>query len=62
MEASHKALASLLSLAALIAATVEYAEILQRRAARRRAIVDLDLMHEAGLPGLVRIAAMSERP
>jgi hypothetical protein len=62
MEASHQTLASLLALAALIAATAEYAEILQRRAARRQALVDLDLMHEAGLRGLVRIAAMSERP
>jgi hypothetical protein len=62
MEASQQTLASLLALAALIAGTIEYAEVLQRRRARRQALIDRDLMHEAGVRGLVRIAAMSERP
>jgi hypothetical protein len=61
METGHETLASLLALAALIAATIEYMEIVRRRVQRRRALADLDLMNQAGLRGLVRIFAATDR-
>jgi hypothetical protein len=60
MEAGHGTMAHLLALAALIAATIEYAEVTRRRAERRRALADLDLVHESGLRGLVRLFASSD--
>jgi hypothetical protein len=57
MEASHASLATLLTLAALIGATIEYAEMIRRRGERRRALAELDLVHESGLRGLVRLFA-----
>ena len=48
-------LGRLLALAALIAATIEYAELIRRRAAARRWFAELDARHEVGLSGLVRV-------
>jgi hypothetical protein len=56
MGVSHPFLAELLSLAGLIGGTIEYGEIIQRRARRRRLIeADQRAAREAGLRGLVRV-------
>ena len=56
MGASHLLLTELLSLAGLIGGTIEYGEIIQRRARRRRLIeADQRAAREAGLRGLVRV-------
>ena len=48
-------LARLLTLAALTAATCQYAEIVRRRTMRRRVDLDRSAAEEAGLRGLVRL-------
>jgi len=52
MGTSHLLLAQLIALAGLIGATVEYGEIIQRRAIRRR---DSRAAEESGLQGMVRV-------
>jgi hypothetical protein len=48
-------LARLLSLAALMAATIEYAEVLKHRVVHRTQARDLALLQESGLRGLARV-------
>lgn len=48
-------LAELLSIGMLIAATIEYAEILKRRIATRASLAERAEFHRRGLQGLVRI-------
>ena len=48
-------LARLLSTAALIAATTEYAEVIRRRLARRAAARERVVLERHGLDGLVRV-------
>lgn len=56
MGASHLLLAELLSLTGLIGGTIEYCEIIQRRAHRRRQVeADQRAAQEAGLRGMVRV-------
>ena len=47
--------AQLLSFAALVAATIEYREILRRRVIVRRHEAEQAAQHEAGLRGMVRL-------
>ena len=58
MEASQLVLTELLAMVALAAATIEYGEIIQRRA-RRRALAEAEAdqraVQEAGLRGMVRV-------
>ena len=53
-DAQHL-LGELLLLAALIAATIEYAEILRRRVTRRAWAADQRAAQDSGLEGLVRV-------
>jgi hypothetical protein len=53
--ADGPALAQLLLIVALIAATSEYGEIVRRREGRRRADADRVASEAAGLRGLVRV-------
>ena len=56
MGASQLFLTELLSLAGLIGGTIEYGEIIQRRARRRRMVeADQRAAQEAGLRGMVRV-------
>jgi hypothetical protein len=55
MGATHYLLAQLLTVAGLIGGTIEYCEIIQRRAAQRRLEADRLVAHEAGLRGMVRV-------
>ena len=56
MGASHLFLTELLGLAGLIGGTIEYGEIIQRRARRRRLAEDeRRAAREAGLRGMVRV-------
>jgi hypothetical protein len=55
MEPNAQTLAQLLSLAALIGATIEYAEIMKRRTAMRRYVGERSLFEGDGLRGLVRV-------
>jgi len=56
MGASQMVLTELLAMVALVAATIEYGEIIQRRARRRRIDeADERAVHEAGLRGMVRV-------
>jgi hypothetical protein len=55
MEPDALTLARLLSLALLIAATIEYAEIAKRRAAVRRYAAERSFFEADGLRGLVRV-------
>lgn len=48
-------LAQLLSLAALVACTIEYSSIMQRRVHRRRIAAEHASAHLVGLQGLVRV-------
>ena len=48
-------LAQLLAYAALLAATIEYCEILKRRVAERQRMSDNEVAAEAGLRGIVRV-------
>ena len=52
---AHYLLAQLLAYAALLAATIEYCEILKRPMAERQRISDNEVATEAGLRGVVRI-------
>lgn len=53
-------LGRLVALAALIGATIEYAEILRRRVERRRRAADIADSQAAGLRGLVRVFLSEE--
>ncbi|MBA2632496.1 MAG: hypothetical protein H0U86_05790 [Chloroflexi bacterium] len=53
-------LAHLLSIAGLIGGTVEYCEIIQRRAASRRIDADRCAAEASGLRGLVRVFLVEE--
>ena len=58
MEASQLVLTELLAMVALVAATIEYGKIIQRRARRRamaEAEADQRAVQEAGLRGMVRV-------
>ena len=56
MGPSNLFLTELLSLAGLIAVTIEYGEIIQRRAQRRRVVeAEHRAVEEAGLRGMVRV-------
>jgi hypothetical protein len=55
MAVTHYLLAHLLTVAGLIGGTIEYCEIIQRRAAQRRLEADRLVAHEAGLRGMVRV-------
>jgi len=52
---SHYLLAQLAAYAGLLAATIEYCEILKRRLAQRQRAVDIEAAAEAGLRGIVRV-------
>jgi hypothetical protein len=49
-------LARLLTVAALIGGTIEYAELMARRVVERRVRAEIAATQEAGLRGLVRIS------
>ena len=55
MSDAHYTLAELLSLAALIAGTIEYCEVIRRRSVDRALEVEGRIAQEAGLHGLVRV-------
>lgn len=55
-------LGELLALAALVAATVEYGEILKRRAVARRRAADDAALAESGLRGMVRVFLVEGKP
>jgi hypothetical protein len=55
MAADTQTLAQLLSLAALIAATIEYAEVIKRRVKRRADARERAAIQDVGLNGLVRV-------
>jgi len=55
MSYANYLLAELLTLAVLIAATIEYCEVIRRRAVSRALEADGRLAQEAGLHGLVRV-------
>ena len=58
MEASELVVTELLAMVALVAATIEYGEIIQRRARRQamaEAEADQRAVQEAGLRGMVRV-------
>jgi hypothetical protein len=48
-------LAQLLSLAGLLGATIEYMEIIGRRAIERRAEAEQRVLEASALPGMVRV-------
>ena len=60
MEPDARLLAQLLSIIALLAATIEYCEILQRRTAQRLRAAMRSQSEEAGLRGLVRVFLADE--
>ncbi len=55
MSADAEMLARLLAMAALIAATTEYAEVIRRRVVRRAKARERSVLEEHGLQGLVRV-------
>ena len=55
MDATHMLLAQSLALAGLIGATIEYCEIIQRRAQSRRVEVNRRDAEASGLMGMVRV-------
>jgi hypothetical protein len=55
MDADTLTLARLLALTALIAGTIDYAEVLRRRVARRKRERERAVFEERGLHGLVRV-------
>jgi hypothetical protein len=55
MSDAHYLLAELLTLAALIAATIEYCEVVRRRRVQRALEMEGRIAQEAGLHGLVRV-------
>jgi hypothetical protein len=62
MQAETHALAQLLSLSGLLGGTIEYAEIIKRRAVIRRLAASRDESAEIGLHGLVRVLLADEAP
>jgi hypothetical protein len=60
MQTETQALAQLLATSGLIGSTIEYAEILRRRTAARRAIAEREVAAEIGLRGLVRVLLVDE--
>ena len=60
MGVTHLFLAHLLALAGLIGGTVEYCEIIQRRAEQRRLDADRRAAEASGLRGLVRVFLAEE--
>lgn len=61
MEASHQTLAVLLTLAGLIAATLEYSTMIARRSLRHgRSVVDPATLEASGLTALVRVFIVAE--
>jgi uncharacterized protein (DUF2384 family) len=59
-DAARLLLAQSISLAALIAATLEYAQLIARRAAARRRTAERLLTEESGLRGLVRVTLLND--
>ena len=59
-DAARLLLAQSISLAALIAATLEYAQLIARRTVARRRAADLLLTEESGLRGLVRVTLLND--
>jgi hypothetical protein len=57
MDATPEHLAKLLSMAMLIAATIEYAEMVRRREAWRSVVRDRRAFAQEGLKALVRVFA-----
>ena len=55
MAADTHLLAQLLSLAALIAATIEYVEVIKRRVKHRAEARERAALQDVGLNGLVRV-------
>jgi len=55
MTADTLMLARLLAMAALLAATTEYAEVIKRRVLRRVNATQRSLLEQHGLDGLVRV-------
>jgi hypothetical protein len=55
MSDANYLLAELLTLAALIAGTIEYCEIIRRRTVHRALETESRIAQEAGLHGLVRV-------
>jgi hypothetical protein len=55
MGTSDLLLGQLLAFAALLAATIEYIEIIRRRAKGRRVEVEERAVEASGLPGMVRV-------
>ncbi|MEO8245523.1 MAG: hypothetical protein ABI622_00250 [Chloroflexota bacterium] len=53
-------LAQLLAYAALLAATIEYCELVKRRAVQRTVRLEARMAQEAGLRGLVRLFLADE--
>ena len=62
MEPTAVTLAQLLSMAALIAATIEYCEIVRRRVATRALQAQRLETEEVGLRGLVRVLLTDPEP
>jgi hypothetical protein len=60
MQVDTHALAQLLSLSGLLGGTIEYAEIIKRRALRRRTVAARDEGADVGLHGLVRVFLADE--
>lgn len=60
MQVDTHALAQLLSLGGLLGGTIEYAEIMKRRALRRRTDASREEGAEIGLHGLVRVFLADE--
>ena len=59
-DAARLLLAQSISLAALIAGTIEYAQLIARRAVARTRAADLLLTEESGLRGLVRVTLLND--
>ena len=60
MQVDTHALAQLLSLSGLLGGTIEYAEIIKRRALSRRSAASREEGAEIGLHGLVRVFLADE--
>ena len=58
----HILLAQLTAYAGLLAATIEYCEIVNRRVAARKRAVDIEDAAEAGLRGVVRVFLADAEP
>lgn len=60
-DAARLLLAQSISVAALIAGTIEYAQLVERRRASRRRAVDRRASEESGLRALVRVTLLDDR-